>query len=289
MNTRSIFLFKVLVPALFLCLGAGILRGANQGYLAIFSAEEESLRRLLIDGVGERRVRVKLDSLGQAEVTIYSVDEQTYVGRRAYEKGYLVPVAIRVEFPRKNIMSIKLTGTRFWDFVRYKVMDADLYVIDFYTHPLPRESYFREETISALWPNGRFQPDITPATPPAPPAEAAGTSQMKIPRTLAKEMAPYRRAVRRAVVWAGSLSGILLLAGIPLVWFIQRRRSASDHSASPQVAPGEAPSGGVHQSSISDAQVRALMTLNGSLSYDEASLLAAMGGKKSSTGLTRSS
>jgi hypothetical protein len=283
-NTKSIFLSKVLAHSLLICLGTGILWGASHSYLAIFSAEQESQRRLLIDGVGDRRVEVKLDGLGQAEVIIHNVDEQTYVGRRDYEKGYLVPVAIRVDFPKKNKMTVTLTGTRFWDFVRYKMMDADIYVIDFYTHPLPRESYFREETISAHWPNGRFQPDVTPITEPPPPAETAGTSQLRVPQSLAKEMAPYRRAVRRAVVWAGSLSGFLLLVGIPLVWFIQRRKSSSDNSASSQISPE-----GVQQSSISDAQVRALMTLNGSLSYDEASLLAAMGGKKSLAGLSRSS
>ncbi|MFB0515242.1 MAG: hypothetical protein ACETWG_01410 [Candidatus Neomarinimicrobiota bacterium] len=248
--------------------------------MALFSAEQMSHRRILIDGVGNRRVQVELDSLGQAVVNVWGVDEQTYVGRRAYEKGYLIPVTIRVDFPRKNLMSIKVAGTHFRDFVRYKVVDSDIYVIDLYPQALPRESYFREETISALWPNGRFQPDITPASPPADLTAPAELRQINVRYTLAKEMAPYRRVVRRAVIWAGSVSGLLLITGLPLIWFLQRRKAALGDSKTHQ--PTRPAGGG--QPTISDAKVRAIMALNGSLSYDEASLLANMGGEKSLAG-----
>jgi len=272
-STQSILSSKQGLWLFTVCLAGSLLWGANSRYVALFSAEQESHRRLLLDGVGDRRIQVRLDSLGQAVVKVWGVDKDKYVGRLAYEKGFLVPVTIRVDFPQRNLMSIKVSGTRFRDFVRYKVVGTDIYVIDLYTQSLPRESYFREETISALWPAGRFQPDITPATQPPPAIEPR---QLHMPRVLANRMAPYRRVVRRAVLWAGSISGLLLITGIPLIWLLQRRKPALVGSRpAPPVPHSE-----TGQPTISDARVRAIMALNRSLSYDEASLLAAMGGER---------
>lgn len=253
--------------------------GANNDYIAFFSAEQDGHRRLLIDGAADRRVHVNLDSLGQAEVRVWGVDEEEYVGRRYFEKGYLVPVTIRVDFPRGNLMAIKLTGTRFRDFVRFRVVDSDIYIIDLYTSALPRESYFREETVTALWPNGRFNPDIHPLAPPASDLSPDEEFQhVKVSQVLAKGMVPYRSVVRRAIIWAGCLSGLILISGLPLLWLIHRRRAARAKSVSLSTTIQE-PDG--LTPTISDPRIRAIMNLNRGLSYDEASLLAAVGGRKS--------
>ena len=279
MITRSTFSFRRGLVFLAAWLAGGLLWGAGSDYVAIFSAEQESHRRILLDGVGNRRVEVELDNLGQVEVKVWGVDKQAYVGRRAYDSGYFVPVTIRVEFPGKNLMSIKVSGTRFKDYVRYKVVDSDLYVIDLYPRALPRESYFREETISALWPGERFQPDIAPVAR-LPESNQAVISQLPIiPQALRRGMLPYRRIILRAVVWAGCVSGLLLITGLVLMWFVQRRRSIFTKSAPSQ----QEHAAGANQPTISDARVQAVMALNGSLSYDEATLLAAMGGEKPST------
>ena len=277
-SPESTFSFKPAVVFLAAWLAGGLLWGASSNYVALFSAEQQSYRRILIDGVGNRRVEVELDNLGQVEVKVWGVDERAYVGRRVYENGYFIPVTIQVDFPRKNLMSIKVSGTRFRDYVRYKIVDSDIYVIDLYIRALPRESYFREETISALWPGGRFQPDITPAAQLSGPAQAGESQPSTVPRTLARGMAPYRRIVLRAVVWAGCVSGLLLVIGLVPVWFIQRKKSMMTKSAPSQ----QAHAAGANQPTISDARVRAVMALNDSLSYDEATLLAAMGGEKPS-------
>jgi len=143
MITKSTFSFRWGLVCLAAWLAGGLLWGASNNYVAIFSAEQQSHRRILLDGVGNRRVEVELNNLGQVEVKVWGVGEQTYVGRRVYDSGYFIPVTVRVEFPRKNLMSIKVSGTRFRDYVRYKVVDSDLYVIDLYPRALPRESYFR--------------------------------------------------------------------------------------------------------------------------------------------------
>lgn len=251
---------------------------ASNDYIAFFSAEQEGHRRLLIDGIADRRVQVRLDSLGQAEVRVWSVDEKEYVGRRFFEKGFLVPVTVRVDFPRGNFMAIKLTGTRFQDFVRFRVMDSDIYIIDLYTKPLPRESYFREETVTALWPKGRFNPDIHPLTAQvADLSKEADTQPVKVSRVLAKGMVPYRRVVRRAVIWAGCLSGLILISSLPVFWLFHKRKIIRAKSALMSTAIPR-PNG--VSPSISDPRIRAIMNLNRGLSYDEASLLAAVGGRK---------
>ncbi|UCH63658.1 MAG: hypothetical protein JSU77_04215 [Fidelibacterota bacterium] len=278
MITKLIFSFRQVLVFLAPWLAGGLLWGASNKYVAIFSAEQESHRRIILDGVGNRRVEVELNDLGQAEVKVWGVGEKAYVGRRVYDSGHLIPVIVQVEFPRKNLMSIQVTGTRFRDYVRYKVVDSDLYVIDLYTRALPSESYFREETISALWPGERFLPDIAPGATLSEP-DQAGISQLpNVSRTLGREMVPYRRIVLRAVVWAGCVSGLLSIAGLALVWFRRRQKSIITKSASyPQ-----AHTAGTSQPTISDAQVRAFMALDGSLSYDEATLLTTMGEEKSS-------
>ena len=279
MITKSIFSFRWSLVCLAAWLAGGLLWGASNNYVAIFSAEQESHRRILLDGVGNRRVEVELNNLGQVEVKVWGVGEQTYVGRRVYDSGYFIPVTVRVEFPKKNLMSIKVSGTRFRDYVRYKVVDSDLYVIDLYPRALPRESYFREETISALWPLERFQPDIAPVAR-LPESNQSVISQLPIVhQTLGRGMVPYRRIILRAVVWAGCVSGLLLITGLVLVWFMRRRNSITARSDSSQ----QAHAGGANQLTISDARVRAFMALDGSLSYDEATLLTTMGGEKPST------
>ncbi len=163
-SPESTFSFKAGVVFLAAWLAGGLLWGASSNYVALFSAEQQSYRRILIDGVGNRRVEVELDNLGQVEVKVWGVGERAYVGRRVYESGYFIPVTIQVDFPRKNLMSIKVSGTRFRDYVRYKIVDSDIYVIDLYIRALPRESYFREETISALWPGGAIPAGHNPGS-----------------------------------------------------------------------------------------------------------------------------
>ncbi len=279
MITKSTFSFRRSLVFLTAWLAGGLLWGAGSNYVAIFSAEQESHRRILLDGVGNRRVEVELDNLGQVEIKVWGVGEQAYVGRRVYDSGYFVPVTVRVEFPRKNLMTIKVSGTRFRDYVRYKVVDSDLYVIDLYPQALPRESYFREETISAFWPGERFQPDIAPAAQLSGSNKAVISQLPIVNQTLRRGMVPYRRIVLRAVVWAGYVSGLLLITYLALVWFKRRRKSIITKSAPSQ----QAHAAGANQPTISDARVRAFMALDRSLSYDEATLLTTMGGQKPST------
>ncbi len=268
----SMYLSRVGLILLALGLTGGATRGADQRYVALFSAEQAHYRRLMLDGVGNRRVEVTLDSLNRAEVKVWGVSEKTYVGRRAYETGYLVPVSVRVEFPKKDLMSIKISGTRFRDVVRFQVVDSDIYVIDLYTQPLPRESYFREETISSLWPQGRFQPDLTPASGTDRIDPATGDGAGGRTRSLSVGRSPYRQVMQRAVIWAGGVSGVLLIAGLASIWFLQRRRI--QRAIGPDSTPDSPPE---TQTSIgSRSKVWAIMARNGALSYDEASLLAAM-------------
>ena len=257
-------------------LTGSLLRGASDRYVALFSAEQKTYRRIVLDGIGDRKVQVALDSIGQAEVKVFGVSEDSYVGRRAYEKGYLIPVTFRIDFPGKNVMSIKISGTRFRDIVSFHVVESDIYVIDLYTNTLPRESYFREETISSLWPTGRFQPDIIAGTIQEATAPPAAPLAVEIGRPVPTGRSPYRRVVQRAVAWAGGLSGLLLLAGVPLVWYYQRRREQLTGSvpAGLDMPDDDQPSIG------SRSRVWAIMARNGALSYDEATLLTSMESSK---------
>ncbi len=268
----SMYLSRAGLILLALGLTGGVTQGADERYVALFSAEQTNYRRLMLDGAGDRRVEVTLDSLNRAEVKVWGVSEKTYVGRRAYETGYLVPVSVRVEFPKKDLMSIKISGSRFRDVVRFRVENSDIQVIDLYTQPLPRESYFREETISSLWPHGRFQPDLTPTSGTDRIDPVTGIGERLSTRGLSVGKSPYRQVMQRAVVWAGGVSGVLLIAGLASIWFLQRRRIQS--AIRPELPADSTP---VAQTSIgSRSKVWAIMARNGALSYDEASLLASM-------------
>ena len=248
---------------------SGLLLGAADRYIAFFSAEQSDYRRLLIDGVGERRVTAGLDSLGAVLVKVHGVAEESYVGRRSYQKGYLIPVHIEVDFPRKNLMTIRVSGTHFLDLVQYQIVESDIHVIDMFKRPLPQESFFREETLSALWPNGRFRPDVTPGYD-QPRAAALGT--LPVPLQQLGGTVSFRSVIRRAVVWSGSILAGILFTGLPLVWFYQRRRSSSPRGAS---RDGELPTKDGPPEALG-TQVGELMKQNGDLSYDEATLLASM-------------
>lgn len=306
MNTRLMSSSSRLALLLGIFLAGSNLFGAESGYIAFFSAEQEHYRRLIIDGVGKRRVQVELDSLGKVEVKIWGVTIDSYVGRREYERGYLVPVKIKVDFPGKNLMSIQVTGSRFVDVVQYQVVGADLYIVDLYTQPLPQESIFREQTISALWPTEPFEPDITPMEKPVGTAEATISQQLRVPPEVVRRISPYRTAIRRAIVWAASILGVLFFTGLLLSWLNQRskvlraqanaqpdpasssanqpkrhqnraqdwliqRRKAIRTQARPQP---EHASSGANQPARPEVRAQALMEQNNTLSYDEATLLA---------------
>ncbi|MCH7858171.1 MAG: hypothetical protein IID14_00555 [Candidatus Marinimicrobia bacterium] len=319
MNTRLISSSSWLVLFLGTCLAGSSLFGAENRYIAFFSAEQEHYRRIIIDGVGQRRVQVGLDSLGAVEVKIWDVNIDSYVGRREYERGYLVPVKIRVDFPRKNLMSIKITGSRFVDIVRYQVVGSDLYIVDLYTQPLPQESFFREQTISALWPTEPFEPDIIPMGEPTGPADAIIAYRLWVPQKLARRISPYSSAIRRAVVWAGSISGVLFITGLPLIWLTQRRKAIRARTNAPPVpassganqpvglegraqdwliqryksirdrAKGQvvSPSGGAYQPVRPEDRAQYLMEQDSTLSYDEATLLADLERTNSPAGMDR--
>lgn len=283
MNTRLTSSSSWLALFLGTCLAGSNLFGAESRYIAFFSAEQEHYRRIIIDGVGKRRVQVGLDSLGTVEVKVWGVTIDSYVGRREYERGYLVPVNIRVDFPRKNLMSIKITGSRFVEVVRYQVVGSDLYIVDLYTQPLPQESFFREQTISALWPTGPFEPDITPMGEPAGPAEATISYRLRIPQELVRRISPYRSVIRRAVVWAGSISGVLFITGLPLIWLTQRRKAIRAR-ANAQPVPA---SSGANQPVRPEIRAKDMMEHDNTLSYDEATLLAELERQNSPEGIGR--
>ncbi len=257
----SISLSRPLQACLGLLLLATLAQGAEQRYVAFFSAETENYRRLLLDGVGGRRVEVRSDSLGIVTVSIWGVTQDDYVGRRFYEQGYLVPVTMRVDFPRRDLMTIRITGNRFADVISYELLEPNLFVIDLYPRPLPQESIFRERTISALWPSGRFEPDMGAGTvqPELRPAPAPGSKRLGLSRALAWELGPYWVLLKRAILWAvGASLGLALLA-IPLIFWWRGRRLPVRPKKEAARAGGSA---------------QAIMAGSEALSYDEASLLA---------------
>ncbi|MCH7527928.1 MAG: hypothetical protein IH972_00105 [Candidatus Marinimicrobia bacterium] len=266
MNTRSISsLSKILLLAAIIVGGSA--QGGSGKYIAFFSAEQEHYRRILIDGVGNRHVNVELDSLGQCEIRIWGASEKSYVGLRNYTKGYLIPVHIKVEFPEKQLMLIKVYGTRFKEVVKFREVGSGLYVIDLYVRRLPQESIFREETISALWPGGRFQPDVIPGGGATVQLAAAHKISF-IPPVLAK-LAPYRYVIYRAMFWAAAVFAGLFITGIPLIILMRRRRT---HRLF-----GSRQGKGADRLDIADAAaVRAqnMMKHNGDLSFEEATLMA---------------
>jgi len=277
MTVKSILSFKKVPIFSFIFMIGSFLWGASNDYVALFSSEEDDFRRIVLDGAADRRVEVELDELGQAEIKVWGVSEQLYVGRRIYKSGYLIPVTIQVNFPTSSYMSIGVTGTRFKDYIRFQVVESEIYIIDLFTDVLPKESYFREETISAFWPSGRFEPDITPLAEPVVLAEVEGPVSPMIAAVQSRTIIPYRTIILRAVILAGCVSGFLLIIGL-VMWFLQQRKSISNKSDTSQ--PISAVS--ANQPAISDARVRAFMALDNSLSYDEATLLKSIGGSKSS-------
>ena len=78
MITKSTFSFRWGLVCLAAWLAGGLLWGASNNYVAIFSAEQQSHRRILLDGVGNRRVEVELNNLGQVEVKVL-VSRPTWV------------------------------------------------------------------------------------------------------------------------------------------------------------------------------------------------------------------
>jgi len=238
-----------------------LVHGASERYIAFFSAEQAQYRRILLDGVGNRHVSVELDSLGQCEIRIWKASEKSYVGLRNYTKGYLIPVHIRVDFPEKQLMSIKVYGTRFKEVVKFREVGSGLYIIDLYTQRLPQESIFRENTISALWPGGRFQPDISPE---GGPVRLASSPQLSLSPSIFEKLAPYRFVVYRASFWAAAVSGTLIVMGLPLIIIRKRpkahrlRLRADDLGAAAATA----------------SRANDMMRRNGALSFEEATLMA---------------
>ena len=203
-------------------------------------------------------------------------------------------------------MSIKVTGSRFVDIVRYQVVGSDLYIIDLYTQPLPQESFFREQTISALWPTEPFEPDIIPMGAPTGPAEATIAYRLWVPQKLVRRISPYSSVIRRAVVWAGSISGVVFITGLSLIWLTQRRkviRARANAQPVPSSSGANRPIGledraqdwliqrykairdrakaqpvpassGANRPVIPEDRAQYLMEQDRNLSYDEATLLA---------------
>ncbi|MEE8321087.1 MAG: hypothetical protein V3R68_04515, partial [Gammaproteobacteria bacterium] len=191
MGTKSILLSKYLSLAAGILL-AGSRLAAADNFLTFFSAEQEDFRRLVIDGVGNRQIQVVLESSGTVAINVLGVDKQSYVGQLNYRNGFLIPVDISVEFPRHKNMRINVSGNKFTEIVKYRVVNSGVYIIDMYTKPIPRESVFREETIGALWPEGRFQPDITPTGKVVDNISVAATHRFDLGKRLLDKIYVYR-------------------------------------------------------------------------------------------------
>lgn len=262
MNQRLTFLFSAL---LCICLaGAESLSAAQSDYIAIFSAEQATYRRVLLDGVGNRRIQVDLDSSGYAEIKIWGVTEESYIGRREFERGYLIPVRITVKFPTSNLMVVNVSGRRFSEVVKYKVLDSNMLIVDLYPGHLPPESIFREETIGSLWPNGRFEPDIQPNTLSGDSQTINTDSRVIQAGRLTEVYLSNRDIINRAIIWAGGVTGFGLIIILPLILFINRSRKMKI------AARADA-----NRSQISiDERAQEFMDHSDQLSYDEATLLA---------------
>lgn len=262
MNQRLTLLFSALFC---ICLaGAESLSAAQSDYIAIFSAEQATYRRVLLDGVGNRRIQVNLDSSGHAEIKIWGVTEGSYIGRREFERGYLIPVRITVKFPTSNLMVVNVSGRRFSEIVKYKVLDSNMLIVDLYPGQLPPESIFREETIGSFWPNGRFEPDIQPNTLPVDSEPISTDSRMLQAGRLTEVYLSNRDIINRAIIWAGSVTGFSLITILPLVLFIKRSRKMKIAAKADANRP---------QISI-DERAQEFMDHREQLSYEEATLLA---------------
>jgi hypothetical protein len=164
-------------------------------------------------------------------------------------------------------MLIKVSGTRFKEVVKFREVGSGLYVIDLYVRRLPPESIFREETISALWPGGRFQPDVTPGGGGAVQLAAAHKISF-IPPVLTK-LAPYRYVIYRAMFWAAAVFAALFITGIPL-FILMRRRNAHLRSGSRRGKDADR----LDPAQAATARAQDMMKRNGGLSFEEATLMA---------------
>lgn len=283
-NTRLISLssFAALLLLMSFCRPAD-LQGAGSRYIAFFSAEQEDFRRLLFDGIGNRQLAVDMDSLGRVEVTILGVSEDEYVGRRHYASGSYIPVNIDVDFPRKHVMVIGISGFRFAEIVGYRVMESDIYVLDLYTNPLPEESFFREKSLNALWPAGRFEPDIFPDAESASPSTAKARSTVLRHinvQGLWGRLAPYKALLQRAILWAGTVSGAIFLLALPIIWVARKRQArrgipgAVVRAAAQEGGKRIPPSLNLHD----------VIRENSDLSYDEVTLMASLEREKEVAG-----
>ena len=268
MGTKSILLSK------YFSLAAGILLAGSQlaaadNYLTFFSAEQENFRRLMIDGVGNRQVQVVLDSSGTVVINVLGVDKQSYVGQLSYRNGFLIPVDISVDFLRHKNMQINVSGNKFTEIVKYRVVNSGVYIIDMYTKPVPRESIFKEATIGALWPEGRFQPDITPAGKVADNIAVAATHRFELGKRMLDRIYVYRYPIVRAIFWAGAVFGALLITSLPLIFMLYLRSRPRAGRKSRVDFDGDM--------LTSTRMARSLMRSNKGLSFEEATLMAELG------------
>ena len=268
MGTKSILLSKYLSLAASILL-AGSRLAAADNLLTFFSAEQDDFRRLMIDGVGNRQVQVVLDSSGTVAINVLGVDRQSYVGQLNYRSGFLIPVDISVEFPRHKNMLINVSGNKFTEIVKYRVVNSGVYIIDMYTSRIPRESVFREETIGALWPEGRFQPDITPTGKIVDNISVAATHRFELGKRLLDKIYVYRYPIVKAIFWAGAVFGALLITSLPLLLLLYFRSQSKAGRKSPVDFDGDMLN--------STRMARNLMRSNDGLSFEEATLMAELG------------
>ncbi len=268
MDTKSILLSK------YFSLAAGILLAGSQlaaadNYLTFFSAEQENFRRLMIDGVGNKQVQVVLESSGAVVIDVLGVDKQSYVGQLSYRNGFLIPVNISVEFPRHKNMRINVSGNKFSEIVKYRVVNSGVYIIDMYTKPVPGESIFKEATIGALWPGGRFQPDITPAGKMVNNISVAATHHFELGKQILDRIYVYRYPIVRAIFWAGAVFGALLITSLPLILLLYLRNRPKMGRKSKVDFDGDM--------LTSTRMARKLMRTNNGISFEDATLMAALG------------
>lgn len=265
MGTKSILLSKYfsLIVGLFL---AGSQLAAADNFLTFFSAEQADFRRLMIDGVGNRQVQVTLNSSGTVAVNILGVDKRAYVGQLDYHNGFLIPVDISVEFPRHKNMLINVTGNKFVEIVKYRVVNSGVYIIDMYTKPVPQESVFKEASISALWPDGRFQPDITPAGKMMGNIGVAATHRFELGKQILDKIYVYRYPIVRAIFWAGAVFGALLITSLPLLLLLSYRTRSGAGQKKRVNFDGDM--------LTSTRMARHLMRKHNDLSFEEATLMA---------------
>ncbi len=268
MRTKLILLSKYFILATGIMLAGGQLAAADN-FITFFSAEQANFRRLMIDGVGNKQVQIELNNSGTVAIKILDVDKNTYVGKLNYHNGFLIPVEISVEFPRYKNMLINVRGNKFAEIVKYRVVNSGVYIIDMYTEPIPQESVFRESTIGAMWPDGRFRPDITPAGKVADHITVAATHRFDIGKKFLSKIHVYRYPIVKALFWAGAVFGAMLITSLPLILLLYLRNR-------PQVGKKHRASFDVDMLT-STRMARNLMSTNEGLSFEEATLMAELG------------